>query len=216
MSHNITPRTILVKRCVRTRRVAWVVRISLPHGTILTIGPVEPVAVGLVVGFCGAFVTGAVALIGYHERSWAVWVADKAGVSPGRVLIRATEAARATDPSDLAPHARNLPVLLSVVALEWRPGPPAGGLGLANSARRVPIRRGSTVGLFRLLCLHDADDVVALGSDEVRGPNPGAPTGYLHGFLPQDPPPDSRFARFLQPRNAWSLIARAGTARRSL
>jgi len=62
--------------------VVWVVWISLPHGTILKIGPVEPVAVGLVVGFCGAFVTGAVALIGYHERSWAVWVADRAGVSP--------------------------------------------------------------------------------------------------------------------------------------
>jgi hypothetical protein len=34
-----------------------------------------PVAVVLIVCFCGAIVTGAVALMGYHERSWAVWVA---------------------------------------------------------------------------------------------------------------------------------------------
>jgi peptidoglycan/LPS O-acetylase OafA/YrhL len=53
----------------------WVVSIFLPRGTDLSIGPVDPVALGMVVGFFGAFFTGAVALIGYHERSWAVWVA---------------------------------------------------------------------------------------------------------------------------------------------
>jgi hypothetical protein len=34
-----------------------------------------PVAVVLIACFCGEIVTGAVALVGYRERSWAVWVA---------------------------------------------------------------------------------------------------------------------------------------------
>jgi hypothetical protein len=55
--------------------VVWVVTLFLPRGTDLSIGPVDPVALLLIVGFIGAFFTGAVALIGYHERSWAVWVA---------------------------------------------------------------------------------------------------------------------------------------------
>jgi hypothetical protein len=41
----------------------------------LYIGSVNLVALVLIVGFFGAFFTGAVALIGYRERSWAVWVA---------------------------------------------------------------------------------------------------------------------------------------------
>lgn len=53
----------------------WVVSVFLPRGADLSIGPLDPVALGMVVGFFGAFFTGTVALIGYHERSWAVWVA---------------------------------------------------------------------------------------------------------------------------------------------
>ena len=34
-----------------------------------------PLAVVMIVGFGGAIITGAVALIAYHERSWAVWAA---------------------------------------------------------------------------------------------------------------------------------------------
>jgi peptidoglycan/LPS O-acetylase OafA/YrhL len=37
--------------------------------------PVDLVAAVLIVGVSGAFLTGAVALIVHHERSWAVWVA---------------------------------------------------------------------------------------------------------------------------------------------
>jgi hypothetical protein len=40
----------------------------------LTIGSVNVVLPIVVVAVCGMVVTGAVALIGYHERSWAVWV----------------------------------------------------------------------------------------------------------------------------------------------
>jgi hypothetical protein len=55
--------------------VVWVVMLFLPRGTDLGIGPLDPVALLIIIGFFGAFFTGAVALIGYHERSWAVWVA---------------------------------------------------------------------------------------------------------------------------------------------
>ena len=40
----------------------------------LTIGSVNVVLPIVVVAVCGMVVTGAVALIRYHERSWAVWV----------------------------------------------------------------------------------------------------------------------------------------------
>jgi hypothetical protein len=40
----------------------------------LTIGSVNVVLPIVIAAACGMVVTGAVALIGYHERSWAVWV----------------------------------------------------------------------------------------------------------------------------------------------
>jgi hypothetical protein len=40
----------------------------------LTIGSVNVVLPIVVAAVCAMIVTGAVALIGYHERSWAVWV----------------------------------------------------------------------------------------------------------------------------------------------
>jgi hypothetical protein len=52
--------------------VVFVANLFAPHGTRLRFGPV---AVVLIVCFGGAIVTGAVALIAYRERSWAVCVA---------------------------------------------------------------------------------------------------------------------------------------------
>jgi hypothetical protein len=40
----------------------------------LTIGSVNVVLPIVVMAVCGMVVTGAVALIAYHERSWVVWV----------------------------------------------------------------------------------------------------------------------------------------------
>ena len=44
------------------------------HDFSLTIGSVNVVLPIVVVAVCGMIVTGAVALIWHHERSWAVWV----------------------------------------------------------------------------------------------------------------------------------------------
>jgi hypothetical protein len=44
------------------------------HDLSLTIGSVNVVLPIVVAAVCGMVVTGAVALIRYHERSWAVWV----------------------------------------------------------------------------------------------------------------------------------------------
>jgi len=50
----------------------WVA--NMIHDFSLTIGSVNVVLPIVVVAVCGMILTGAVALIGYHERSWAVWV----------------------------------------------------------------------------------------------------------------------------------------------
>jgi hypothetical protein len=55
--------------------VVWVATLFIPRGTDLSVGPVDPIALLMLIGFVGALFTGAVALIGYHERSWTVWVA---------------------------------------------------------------------------------------------------------------------------------------------
>jgi hypothetical protein len=53
--------------------VAFVASLLLSDGTQIRLGPIDPVATAMLVGFVGAFVVGAVALIASHERSWAVW-----------------------------------------------------------------------------------------------------------------------------------------------
>lgn len=56
--------------------VVFVAQLFFPRGTQIRVGPGAPIASVMTLGFVGAFVTGVVALIGYHERSWAVWVAS--------------------------------------------------------------------------------------------------------------------------------------------
>jgi hypothetical protein len=55
-------------------RVVWFVGLFVRHWEFY-IGSVNLVALVIFVGVCGAFVTGAVALIGQHERSRTAWVA---------------------------------------------------------------------------------------------------------------------------------------------
>jgi len=53
--------------------VTWIVGMSVRDFS-LTIGSVNVLLPIVVVAVCGMIVTGAVALIWHHERSWAVWV----------------------------------------------------------------------------------------------------------------------------------------------
>jgi hypothetical protein len=55
--------------------VVYAATLLLTLNTAGTPRPSAAVAAILLAGFAGALVTGAVALIGYHERSWAVGVA---------------------------------------------------------------------------------------------------------------------------------------------
>jgi hypothetical protein len=52
--------------------VVFAANLFVHPGTSPRMGPLAAV---MIVGFGGAIVTGAVALIWYHERSWAVWAA---------------------------------------------------------------------------------------------------------------------------------------------
>jgi hypothetical protein len=54
--------------------VAGLIFDATRHDFSLTIGSVNVVLPIVVVAVCGMIVTGAVALIWHHERSWAVWV----------------------------------------------------------------------------------------------------------------------------------------------
>jgi hypothetical protein len=53
---------------------ASIISDAIGHDFSLTIGSVNVVLPIVIAAVCGMIATGAVALIGYHERSWAVWV----------------------------------------------------------------------------------------------------------------------------------------------
>jgi len=80
--------------------VASIIFDATGHDFSLTIGSVNVVLPIVVVAVCGMIVTGAVALIRYHERSWAVWVSTLLVV-----LVMGTEMVTALMPHSI-PTAR--------------------------------------------------------------------------------------------------------------
>jgi hypothetical protein len=74
----VLPSTRLGRAAAGLCLVGLVVYAGNLLATVITGGTPRPsaaVAAILLAGFAGALVTGAVAMIGYRERSWAVWVA---------------------------------------------------------------------------------------------------------------------------------------------